>query len=145
MGVYIPLIIRVIGVCSSVVTTPASPAHIRLGTIELVTDATLTEPSPAIHLVLTFMESLAFLKLTLVTFQLPADYTAAGKTTANGAVIADDPGAATKFGSILFPPIKLANIPGIIDNKPLVALPLPEPIPSNKTILSPLVPMSIYF
>lgn len=53
--------------------------------------------------------------------------------------------AATKFGSILFPPIKLANIPGIIDNKPLVALPLPEPIPSNKTILSPLVPMSIYF
>lgn len=39
MGVYIPLIIRVIGVCSSVVTTPASPAHIRLGTIELVTDA----------------------------------------------------------------------------------------------------------
>ena len=63
MGVYIPLIIRVIGVCSSVVTTPASPAHIRLGTIELVTDATLTEPSPAIHLVLPLMMSLTFLKL----------------------------------------------------------------------------------
>lgn len=29
-----------------------------------------------------------------LTLQLPADYTAAGKTTANGAVIADDPGAA---------------------------------------------------
>lgn len=29
-----------------------------------------------------------------LTLQLPANYTAAGKTTANGAVIADDPGAA---------------------------------------------------
>lgn len=47
MGVYVPLIIRVIGVCSSVVTTPASPAHIRFGTFVLVTDAALTEPSPA--------------------------------------------------------------------------------------------------
>lgn len=32
-----------------------------------------------------------------LTLQLPADYTAAGKTTANGAVIADDPGAAGEF------------------------------------------------
>lgn len=32
-----------------------------------------------------------------LTLQLPADYTAAGKTMANGAVIADDPGAAGEF------------------------------------------------
>ena len=32
-----------------------------------------------------------------LTLQLPANYTAAGKTTANGAVIADDPGAAAEF------------------------------------------------
>lgn len=32
-----------------------------------------------------------------LTLQLPADYTAAGKTTANGAVIASDPGAAGEF------------------------------------------------
>ena len=32
-----------------------------------------------------------------LTLQLPAIYTAAGKTTANGAVIADDPGAAGEF------------------------------------------------
>ena len=32
-----------------------------------------------------------------LTLQLPADYTAAGKTTANGAVIADAPGAAGEF------------------------------------------------
>lgn len=32
-----------------------------------------------------------------LTLQLPADYTAAGKTTANGAVIADDPGADGEF------------------------------------------------
>lgn len=32
-----------------------------------------------------------------LTLQLPADYTAAGKTTANGAVIADDPGTAGEF------------------------------------------------
>lgn len=32
-----------------------------------------------------------------LTLQLPADYTAAGKTTANGVVIADDPGAAGEF------------------------------------------------
>ncbi len=71
MGVYIPLIIRVVSVRSSVVTTPTSPAHIRFGTFVLVTDATFTEPSPAIHLILSFMESLTFLKLTLITFQLP--------------------------------------------------------------------------
>jgi hypothetical protein len=71
MGVYIPLIIRVIGVCSSVITTPASPARIRFSTFVLVTDAALTEPSPAIHLVLALMESLTLLKLTLVTFQFP--------------------------------------------------------------------------
>lgn len=32
-----------------------------------------------------------------LTLQLPAYYTAAGRTTANGAVIADDPGAASEF------------------------------------------------
>lgn len=32
-----------------------------------------------------------------LTLQLPADYTAAGKTTANGVIIADDPGAAGEF------------------------------------------------
>jgi hypothetical protein len=32
-----------------------------------------------------------------LTLQLPADYTAAGRTTANGAVIADDPGTAGEF------------------------------------------------
>lgn len=32
-----------------------------------------------------------------LTLQLPANYTAAGKTTANGVVIADDPGAAGEF------------------------------------------------
>lgn len=32
-----------------------------------------------------------------LTLQLPANYTAAGKTTANGAVIAYDPGAAGEF------------------------------------------------
>lgn len=32
-----------------------------------------------------------------LALQLPANYTAAGKTTANGAVIADDPGAAGEF------------------------------------------------
>lgn len=32
-----------------------------------------------------------------LTLQLPADYTAAGKTTANGTIIADDPGAAGEF------------------------------------------------
>lgn len=34
---------------------------------------------------------------TKLTLQLPANYTAAGKTTANGAVITDDPGAAGEF------------------------------------------------
>lgn len=32
-----------------------------------------------------------------LTLQLPANYTAAGKTTANGAIIADDPGTAGEF------------------------------------------------
>lgn len=32
-----------------------------------------------------------------LTLQPPANYTAAGKTTANGAIIADDPGAAGEF------------------------------------------------
>lgn len=32
-----------------------------------------------------------------LTLQLPANYTAAGKTTANGAVIADDPGSTGEF------------------------------------------------
>ena len=32
-----------------------------------------------------------------LTLQLPANYTAAGKTTANGAIIADDPGAVGEF------------------------------------------------
>ena len=35
-----------------------------------------------------------------LTLQLPANYTAAGKTTANGAVIADDPGASEFVWSI---------------------------------------------
>lgn len=32
-----------------------------------------------------------------LTLQLPTNYTAAGKTTANGAIIADDPGATSEF------------------------------------------------
>lgn len=36
-------------------------------------------------------------KENMLTLQLPANYTAAGKTTANGSVIANDPGAAGEF------------------------------------------------
>ena len=45
-----------------------------------------------------------------LTLQLPANYTAAGKITANGAVIADDPGAAGEFvWSITIPDVP-ANV-----------------------------------
>ena len=45
-----------------------------------------------------------------LTLQLPADYTAAGKTTVNGAVIADDPGADSEFDwSITIPDVP-ANV-----------------------------------
>lgn len=45
-----------------------------------------------------------------LTLQLPANYTAAGKTTANGAVIADDPGADGEFvWSITIPDVP-ANV-----------------------------------
>lgn len=49
MGVYIPLIIRVISVCSSVVTTSPTSTHIRFRTIVLVTDVTLAKPSLTVH------------------------------------------------------------------------------------------------
>jgi hypothetical protein len=71
MGVYVPLIIRVISVCSSVVTTSTTSTHVRVHAIVLVTDLTLAEPALAIHLVLPLMVLLTFLKLPLVTFQLP--------------------------------------------------------------------------
>jgi hypothetical protein len=70
MGVYVPLIIRVISVCSSVVTTSTTSTHVRIHAIVLVTDLTLAEPALAIHLVLPLMVLLTFLKLPLVTFQL---------------------------------------------------------------------------
>jgi hypothetical protein len=71
MGVYIPLIIRVISVCSSVVTTSPTSTHVRIHAIVLVTDLTLAKPSLTVHLVLPLMVLLTFLKLPLVTFQLP--------------------------------------------------------------------------
>jgi hypothetical protein len=71
MGVYIPLIIRVISVRSSVVTTSPTSTHIRFRTIVLVTDVTLAKPSLTVHLILPLMMSLTFLKLPLVTLQFP--------------------------------------------------------------------------
>lgn len=67
MGVYIPLIIRVIGVCSSVVTTSSTSTHIRIHAIVLITDVALTKPSLTIHLILPLMMSLTFLELTFIT------------------------------------------------------------------------------
>lgn len=52
-----------------------------------------------------------------LTLQLPANYTAAGKTTANGAVIADDPGATGEFvWSITIP-----DVPANVSIEELVA------------------------
>lgn len=52
-----------------------------------------------------------------LTLQLPANYTAAGKTTANGAVIADDPGATGEFVWS----ISIADIPANTTVEELVA------------------------
>lgn len=52
-----------------------------------------------------------------LTLQLPANYTAAGKITANGAVIADDPGASGEFvWSITIP-----NVPANVTIEELTA------------------------
>ena len=53
-------------------------------------------------------------KLTLL---LPANYTAAGKTTANGAVIADDPGASGEFVWS----ITISNVPANVTIEELTA------------------------
>lgn len=52
-----------------------------------------------------------------LTLQLPANYTAAGKTTANGAVIADDPGATGEFVWS----ITIADVPANVTVEELVA------------------------
>lgn len=52
-----------------------------------------------------------------LTLQLPADYTAAGKTMANGAVIADDPGAAGEFVWS----ITILNVPANVTMEELTA------------------------
>jgi hypothetical protein len=52
-----------------------------------------------------------------LTLQLPANYTAAGKTTANGAVIAGDPGAAGEFVWS----ITISNIPANVTIDELTA------------------------
>ncbi len=52
-----------------------------------------------------------------LTLQLPANYTAAGKTTANGAVIADDPGATGEFVWS----ITISNVPANVSIEELVA------------------------
>ena len=52
-----------------------------------------------------------------LTLQLPADYTAAGKTTANGAVIADDPGADGEFVWS----ITISNVPANVTIEELTA------------------------
>lgn len=52
-----------------------------------------------------------------LTLQLPADYTAAGKTTANGAVIADDPGASGEFVWS----ITISNVPANVTIEELTA------------------------
>lgn len=52
-----------------------------------------------------------------LTLQLPKNYTAAGKQTANGAVIADDPGAAGKFVWS----ITISNVPANVSIEELVA------------------------
>lgn len=52
-----------------------------------------------------------------LTLQLPANYTAAGKTTANGAVIADDPGADGEFVWS----ITISNVPANVTMEELTA------------------------
>lgn len=52
-----------------------------------------------------------------LTLQLPANYTAAGKTTANGAVIADDPGADGEFAWS----ITISNVPANVTIEELTA------------------------
>lgn len=52
-----------------------------------------------------------------LTLQLPANYTAAGKTTANGAVIADDPGASGEFVWS----ITISNVPANVAIEELTA------------------------
>mgnify|MGYP002507672350 FL=1 len=52
-----------------------------------------------------------------LTLLLPANYTAAGKTTANGAVIADDPGAAGEFVWS----ITISNVPANVTIEELTA------------------------
>ena len=52
-----------------------------------------------------------------LTLQLPANYTAAGKTTANGVVIADDPGAAGEFVWS----ITISNVPANVTIEELTA------------------------
>lgn len=52
-----------------------------------------------------------------LTLQLPENYTAAGKRTANGAVIADDPGATGKFVWS----ITISNVPANVSIEGLVA------------------------
>lgn len=52
-----------------------------------------------------------------LTLQLPANYTAAGKTTANGAVIADDPGVSGEFVWS----ITISNVPANVTIEELTA------------------------
>lgn len=52
-----------------------------------------------------------------LTLQLPTNYTAAGKTTANGAVIADDPGADSEFVWS----ITISNVPANVTIEELTA------------------------
>lgn len=52
-----------------------------------------------------------------LTLQLPANYTAAGKTTANGAAIADDPGASGEFVWS----ITISNVPANVTIEGLTA------------------------
>lgn len=53
-----------------------------------------------------------------LTLQLPENYTAAGKRTANGAIIADDPGAT---GGFVWS-ITISNVPANVSIKELVAM-----------------------
>lgn len=52
-----------------------------------------------------------------LTLHLPANYTAAGKTTANGAIIADDPGASGEFVWS----ITISNVPANVTIEELTA------------------------
>lgn len=53
-----------------------------------------------------------------LTLQLPKNYTAAGKQTANGAIIADDPGATGEFVWS----ITISNVPANVSIEELVAM-----------------------